>query len=270
MKASQMKPENQFVGMFVGKAGCGKSTAAASFAEIGPMKVMDFDKRINGIYHAFSYLPPEVRANLEYQQYSIESGFKEPAEELGEYVEQSKKLKCPYKTIQISSAGIMANSFVDEYSRLVKGVGVRRVGQVDMTSPAHFNYASRAMHKIVYEGFRELRGVHFILDCWVLDRWGKPPDAEDYAPNEVIGTKLNLTDKLSEEVPGYFDEVYEFDKREVGGRVTHHVRFRSSIAKTAFPMLPAGWHDITNKSFYQLWKGYIDGTIQPKPAAKKE
>jgi hypothetical protein len=96
---------------------------------------------------------------------------------------------------------------------------------------------------------------NIIVSAHIVDRYGKPPGANnEYADSVVIGEKLSLRDKISENVQIYFDHVFRFDREEIGNRIQFTVKFWSDIARTSYK-LPEGKHDITGKNFYEFMRG---------------
>lgn len=260
---SSLEANTKTVGLFVGPSGAGKTCAIASFAEQGPMYVFDFDGRMAGMLGQKSVLG-EYFKNIEYDRYDISKGFLEVDKRLDVLVAQSQSNTLKYKTIVLESLPTMVNSFMEMAVQLegVKAAGLpsRLIGGVHMLSPQHYNWASRAFRDLVYNGIRRLSNCNVIVSGWTVDQWGKrvikksdgTESVDEYGPKEVIGRKILLTEKLAEEVPGYFDEIYEFDKQNTdlpSKPVKFVCKFRSTIAKTAHENYP-NWIDFTNKSFY--------------------
>lgn len=260
---SSLETTQQTVGLFVGPSGAGKTCAIASYAVLGPMYIFDFDGRMAGMLGQKSVLGEHFK-NIEFDRYDISKGFMEVDKRLDVLVSQAQKRELPYKTIVLESLPTMINSFLEMAVQLegVKSAGLpsRLVGGVRMLSPQHYNWASRAFRDLVYNGLRRLVGCNVIVSGWTVDQWGKriikradgSEGVDEYGPKEVIGRKLLLTEKIAEEVPGYFDEVYEFDKQDTGlpsQPVKFICKFRSTIAKTAHEKYP-NWMDFTNKSFH--------------------
>jgi hypothetical protein len=260
---SSLESSNLTVGLFVGPSGAGKTCAIASYAALGPMYIFDFDGRMAGMLGQRSVLGEHFK-NIEYDRYDISKGFLEVDKRLDVLVAQAQNNSLKYKTIVFESLPTMINSFMEMAVQLegVKSAGIpsRLVGGVHMLSPQHYNWASRAFRDLVYNGLRRLVGCNVIVSGWTVDQWGKriikksdgSESVDEYGPKEVIGRKLLLTEKIAEEVPGYFDEVYEFDKQDAGlpSQPTKFVcKFRSSIAKTAHENYP-NWIDFTSKSFH--------------------
>jgi hypothetical protein len=258
--------ENESFSLFVGESGSGKTAAIASYGKLGPLLLLDFDKRVKGIDGLRTVLGTECLKNIEVKQYNIHNSFKEVDEELSKLVDQSKMGKCPYKTIVLESVNTLEVCFmnmVDMIAEQRKGTGIATstVGGIRVYGPAHYKFAASAFRQLRDFRLLQLKGVHVILSCWTVNKWDKPTTVNDkgveiklqYADNIVVGKKLHLTDKMSEEVPGCFDDIFEFYKQEDSRKpekVKHGVRFVSSIAKSTNEKLKAiGDLDLTDKCF---------------------
>jgi hypothetical protein len=85
----------------------------------------------------------------------------------------------------------------------------------------------------------------------VRDRYGKADPNDDYSERVVVGEKISLRDKISENVQVYFDHIFKFDKSMVNQFEHYTCQFRSDIARTTFKDLPNGVVDITKRDFYK-------------------
>ena len=286
MNLLDVKTETESFSLFVGESGSGKSAAIASYAKLGPMLLLDFDKRSKGILGLKSVLGDDILRNIEVKQYDILNSFQEVDKELAKLVDLSKIDKCPYKTIVLESVNTLETCFmnmVDSIAQMSKGTGIatKTVGGIRVYGPAHYKFASSAFRQLRDFRLLQLRNCHVILSCWVVNKWDKPTTRDDagnevklsYADNVVVGKKLLLTDKFSEEVPGCFDDIYEFYKQEDSRspiKVKHGVRFSSSIAKTTNEKLKlVGDLDITNKLFIDALTDAKKGTLIAKASVIK-
>ena len=260
MKLETLAKKDQQIVLMAGKNGSGKSGAIASYAELGPLKLYDLDKRARGILGIASVLGKQVIDNIEVIQPDFEKGWAPIDKELDLDLIKSKQGSFPYKTVAFEGAATMQKYLISDSQRL-RGKGGRSRGAIDFWVPDDYNYCSMGFFQFYYQ-YAMLMKCNVIVSCWMVDRWGKPKAGENdkekenaYAESERIGDKLLLTDKLSEEVPGYFDEIYSFEKEETslgGGGVKFVVTFESTLAKTCYPSLRKQKRlDITNKSFYR-------------------
>lgn len=272
-----IKSENDSFSLFVGESGSGKTAAIASYAKLGPMRIYDFDKRARGILGVRSIIGEDAMKNIDIQQYNIANSFREVDADLAKLVNLSKNGQCPFKTIVLESVNSLEGCFMNMVDALVetgaKGIGVKHqtVGGIRVYTPAHYKFAATAFRQLRDFRLFDLKGVHVILSCWVVNKWDKPVQVTDegkeirqqYADNVVVGKKLMLTDKMAEEVPGCFDDIYEFykeERKDAPNGVRHGVRFYSSIAKTSNENLKkAGDVDLTNKCFIDEFQRLTKG-----------
>ena len=276
MNLLDIKTETESFSLFVGESGSGKTAAIASYAKLGPLLLLDFDKRARGILGMRTILGEECLKNIEVLQYDIANSFSEVDKELSKLVDQSKMGKCPYKTIVLESINTLETCFMNMVdtiagSRSGTGIATSTVGGIKVYGPAHYKFASVGFRQLRDFRLLQLKGVHVIVSCWTVNKWDKPTAVnkdgvevkQQYADNVVVGRKLLLTDKLSEEVPGCFDDILEFYKVEDSRKpekVKHGVRFVSSIAKSTNEKLKkAADVDLTDKCFIDVLHGITNG-----------
>lgn len=277
MNILDIKTDVESFSLFVGESGSGKTSAIASYGKLGPMLIMDFDKRARGILGLRSTLGEECLKNIEVKEYNILNSFQEVDKDLERLVNQSKAGNCPYKTIVLESVNSLETCFmnmVDSIAQMQKGTGIatKTVGGIRVYGPAHYKFASTAFRQLRDFRLLQLKGVHVILSCWVVNKWDKPTVKDEktgmdvkqqYADNIVVGKKLLLTEKMAEEVPGCFDDIYEFYKAEgqfISSGVKHGVRFESSLAKSTSEALRAAKDvDLTNKCFIDVYQQLTRG-----------
>jgi len=242
----------------LGKDGSGKSTAIASFADAQhPMYIFDIDHRINGI-RGSNWLTQTSLPYIDYDQYDAADGFKVIFAKFQEFEAKNKKKELKYKNIVIDGVSSLLYMFYQDSLELKKAAnekGIRKRGILEFLNPDDYMYGSRALRMFFYDFFPEFPKVNFFMTGWTTDRYGKDPAAENaYAPDILLpGQKLLSTGKTAVEIPGYFDEVWQFDKEETAmtnSPTKFSVTFKSVIAKTTFPELnKARRIDITEKSF---------------------
>lgn len=248
MKASELKPEGRFFGMFLGRSKSGKTVAAASFPK--PMLILDGDLRAEGILGGKNFLTDLDQIDIE--RFPPAKGFSdfEKRIEMVAITVQARQNK--YKTIVLDSVTSMNRMFITDSHEQQPG---RKLGNLRLSGPGDYGYEAEACYQI----FDYLRGIplNFIISAHVVDIFGKLQPDQEYSETGKVGEKLSIRDKIGENIQIYFNEVYRFTKEEgVNGHVKHIVQFRSEIAGTCFPELPDGRVDITGKNFYDLWKSY--------------
>jgi hypothetical protein len=257
MKASDLKPGKNIFGLFIGKSGSGKDCAAASFP--APMKIFDLDLRSDGILGA-TWFPREHLEKIDIIKVQPKKGFQMIEEELELLKRQYEMGQRPYETIYFGSVTTLESLFLGDARRLLDASAGKKVhqivGKVEFGSPADYKYLYSAMRETM--DYLRIMPVNVILSAHIVDRYGKNPAAKtEYEENIVLGEKLTLTDKLSENIQIYFNEVYRFEKRMNGNEPRHYVKFRTDVAKTVHQSLPNGELDITSKNFYNEWSRLI-------------
>jgi len=266
-----IKDSEGLVVLAVGHPGSGKTSAILSFASKEcPMYVFDIDHRIRGIKGSTDWLGDSVKF-FDYDQYDTRDGFKSVEQQFEIFFQQQTKRQFKYKNILIESVGSLGNMFLMD-SQSQKGIkpgvdmsklseqakkGARIIGNIAFPTPEDYKYGSRALHVLFYNYFTAFPKCNIFLSGWTTDRWGKDPNSENpYAPDILLpGKKLLATNSIASELPGYFDEVWEFEKEETGQKlnpVKYKVKFNSYIAKTSRPELAKRREiDITGKNFKQ-------------------
>lgn len=251
--------------LVVGRHGSGKTCANFSFP--GKTYVFDMDHRIKGGAQSLLWLGNDKLGEIDYDTYDVVKGFTAINNKMEELLNKAKTFNCPYKNVLFESIGALTKLLALD-SKELRGVekGKKR-GALRFLSPDDYNYVSAAMSEIIFEFALPMSsyGINVIFSGWIVDKWGKPINAEgipiagtEYAPNVIVGEKLLATDKLAEEIPGYFNEVYYFRKEAgLGNKPKYTVEFNGTFARNTLG-LPSGRFDITNKSFYQVWKEEIE------------
>ncbi len=261
MRLDMLEKRPQLVALFAGKSGCGKTGAAASFAKGGPVKVLDADHRLGGI-QGCSFITPEMKANIDVEPISVREGFKTVDTVLEMEVIKTQQRKNELFCVWLDSAASLSKMFLLESMKLRNAAhGNKLTGKVrgvlQFATPDDYNYASTAWNQLIFEGLIPLK-CHVIVTGWTVNVWGPNPkldeDARAYAPHVVVGEKLLLTEKLSEEVPGYFDDVFLFKKEKQGDdKIKYLIETDGTFAKTKYPELRTGKPlDITGKSVYDI------------------
>lgn len=260
--ASKLKPSEHLMALFLGKSGSGKTPQACSFP--GTTYVFSFDHRMRGLLGC----PWIDLQNVEYDEYDSTTGWSAVQKKMDLLKIYSSTGKLPYKTIVIDSAYTFCLSMAYESKRIRgTGKGSRTIGTFPMLTPEDYNVVSQSFHVLVYDYLQQFN-CNVIMTGWVVDRWGKPKitvqgqEVDDpdkiYADKEVIGEKMLLNDKLAESIPGYFDDIYKFDKEiDARGGERYTVQFRGDTARTTRKELKSGVNDITGKSFATFWASFF-------------
>lgn len=268
--AAQLKPSEHLMALFLGKSGSGKTPQACSFP--GRTYVFSFDHRMAGLLGCASFID---LSKVDYDEFYPLDAWPAIEKKMDIFKIQSAQGTLPYQNIVVDSAFTFTLAMA-YYSKQIRGAGKgsRFIGKFPMLTPEDYNIVSQSFHVLVYDYLQRLK-CNTIMTGWIVDRWGKPKvtvgdkEVDDpdkiYADKEVIGEKMLLNDKLAESIPGYFDEVYKFDKEvDATGREKYTVQFRGDMARTTRKELPKGEVEITNKNFAEVWKGFVGPKVEVK------
>ena len=261
--------------LFVGRSGSGKTNAEVSFP--GPSYTADFDNRMRGAISAMAWLGEERFKTINFDFYNASDGFAGYDSHLTESLDLAQKRKQKNQTELCDSLGALVSCLALDSQRLrgldKKSFDGKVRGKVHFLHPDDYNYVSTAMRLIMFDRIFPLNelGINTIFSAWVADKWGKPQNAADYAPNEVIGERILGPENIMENFLGYFDEQYYFRKEKpvVEGQAPKFtVEFNGAFAKSALG-LPPGKFDITGKNFYQFWRSKVMETLTPNGVIAK-
>ena len=251
MKITECKPTGRFFGLFISTSGGGKSSAAATFPK--PLKFFDFDQRIRGILWEQKLVPDFDK--IEYDSYlPAIDGFPKVEKEL-ETIQTTIAVKQPsYKTLVFDSLTNQLRMFLTDAMELTKGI---TIGTLRKPSIGDFGYEAEACYQ-VFDFLRSIP-INIIVTAHIVPRFGKEDPSKEYSENVEVGQKLSIRDKIGANIMSFFDEVYEFKREEIGNKIKHFVKFQGELARSVHPGLHvSGWHDITDRNFYDLWKEMVD------------
>lgn len=254
--------------LFIGRSGSGKSNALASF----PGKIYDFDcdNRFKGAVSSVKWLGVDKFRQIDFDFYNPKDGFEAVDNKLNTIANEIEGKRSSVRTIGFESVGTLIYMLALDSQKkrgLTAGdIKGKKRGKVEFLHPDDYNYVSTAMRLLMYNYIFPLNemGVNVIFTAWPTDKWGKKAGAGPYDPPEVIGEKILGPGNTVEEVMGYFDEVYVFEKKKpiTSTQLPKFVvEFHSGLAKTAYG-LPGGEHDISNTSFFDLWSEMIKSTLK--------
>lgn len=241
------KIDKGFVGLLVGESGSGKDSAVASFPK--PIYVFDVDHRIAGMLNSVEWLGLDEIRKIDYDQYSILTGLTAIDKKCEELLAKAKTRTLEYKTIYFASISSMGQMFALA-SRKLRG---SKPGEPGDFLDAKF--ASQAIRNLMYSFVMPMQslGFNIVFAAHVVPKWGKPKQTTEdkgLAQSEIIGEKLvGVSDQFSEEVPGYFDNVFRFSKEDLNRGVVYWCEFTGDLAKTSYPIKEKKI-ELTRKSFF--------------------
>lgn len=259
-KASDLSPDSRFVALFVGRSGSGKTVAEASFPK--PIEFMDFDGRIRGLLGApwidrseitYTYYPPKMdglipalNKKLEGMMTMASVGQPLPKTFVTDSItNQNYAFIC--QSIGLTHTG--SNKAGDKKGRFIGPIAMAGIEDYGLEAQAAYDYMAF---------MKSLPFQNIIVSAHYIDRFGKDPASDsEYAPSVLIGKKLSIRDKISENIQTHFDHIFEFERKVVNGHEKFYVLFRGDLARTSYEKLPEGQIDITGKNFYEVMMGYL-------------
>ncbi len=234
-----LPPGEFFQGIFIGKSGTRKSTAASSFPK--PYYMIDFERR-------FAALRGK---DIDFDYYSRAKGWGPAERKFEGFMRDSERGTLKYKTIHIASITsvmrfFLATALVHYKDETKGGFYIQRGGGADpllMTDQPHFKFVHRALDELIEEYLLPLR-CNVIIEAHEQCRYDKE--------GNIIGKKMLASDSLAEYLPTKFDETWEFISKRSQKKNSYHVRFRGELAKTTYRELPEEV-EITDKEdvFYE-------------------
>lgn len=256
--AESIQDDKRFVGLFVGRSGHGKSTAAYSFPH--PIKVLDVDGRIRGglacdwvVRKGIDYVPfPPVGDKYLWIQLN---------QEFETILTMIKANQFNYQTLVLDSITFAAAGILLDTARMTKA-GEKKgnvSGGLVLNDPGDYRMMYTSISSIM--GFlKSLPIPNIIVTAHITPKWGKAAGADDYDDNVIIGEQLLLPDKIAEVIPGNFDHVFKFRKHDGGAMqgIKYFFSANGDLARSAYnPRIPYGEQEIKG-SFYDQLMGYIN------------
>jgi hypothetical protein len=232
--------------LLVGENGTGKSLALASFYKAGKMRVADFDGRMKPIR---TYFPD---ADIDYDTYGSDN-FRDFLNEI-----ETLQDKCPWKTWALDS--LTSSSACSIIFQLVMKDKMKTTkGGLPATSWDEVNGETVLFTKML-EVMKIVCRKHKTNILWTAHPIPKTEIIAGEA-NRVISL-ASYGNKVPAIVPGYFDEIYNFQKEKVGIDKYKHIVYtvpkNNLPGKTAFPGIIPDSFDITGKNFYDTLMGFLN------------
>lgn len=253
------KIETGLMALFVGRSGSGKSAAEYSFP--GKTYVFDCDNRILGGITAVKNISSiEKVKDIDYDTVTLDQGFTFIDNKCSLFLSQGRN--CEYQNFCFDSI-VSISTLLQLDSQILrvgnKEGGSKVRGSLQFITPDDYNYAARAFRNIIYKFAIPMikLGKNVFFSGWIVDKFGRAPGSSPYDPQVIVGEQLLCTNKLAEEIPGYFDEVYYFTRRAAALGIEYTVQFRGEFARTIHSAFPNELN-ITNKSFHSTIKEYLN------------
>ena len=175
-KATDLEEEIAIRGLFVGRKGCGKSTAASTFPK--PMLIIDVDRRIQSLRGI---------EGVEYIQFK-KLNFEELQDTFYQLSLQVDKGTYKYKTLLFSSTTSLQTFLLQEALEILPQEGKQQIGKVKMASPRHYGYCSSAIDALLLKNLFYFPG-NVLLEAHVVTKFNKTGDP--------VGQTLLNTEKIA-------------------------------------------------------------------------
>lgn len=248
----------------MGKKHSGKTCAAASFP--APLRFEDFDGRIQGIQGAAWLREKVERGDIDFNSYrpkGLGTGkgiYDAWVENLNTLSTMARDVATFPKTEVVDSITAQALGFLlDAIPSTHEGSKGKRIGTMLMPGPEDFGAESNGVQGSLSH-LRSLPFQNLIVTTHLMPMWAKQDPSNPMSPQVEVGEKLALRDKLAANIGIFFDHIFRFERRIVGGIPRFFVRFHSDLACTSY-QLPVGEFDITGKNFYDfLMEKVAEGT----------
>ena len=223
-KISDLKIGGKLFQLFIGRPGSGKTIAAASYPP--PIYFFDLDKRIDSLAAMFP-----GRADIEYDQYGPEE-----YDKLWNKILQIKAGNSPFKTYVLDSLTSLARMGIN-YSLSLRGRAGMTRGVIQMIEVEDYGGETRVLSSMM-DAFRGSNfKSNFILTAHLVETNSKVLNKPDTIQQRLLtGGKT-----IAAEIPGYFNEIYMFNK-EMGfdSKAKYVMRTNDNAAgidtKTALPI----------------------------------
>lgn len=258
--AETLTPDSRFFALFIGPKHSGKTVAACSVRSDsqgespGHVSVEDFDGRIRGILGApwinkknlsYDFYPPKMSKLVEKLEGKFSSML--TAAEMGQHVPETEIIDSITAECLAMIQQALPITHAKDQSGKTKG---KTLGGIYMPGPEDYGMEASATYSIM-AFLRSIPIKNVIVTAHTIDRFGKANPDDPYSESIVVGEKLSIRDKIGENIKIYFDHIFRFDRRLVGGAERFFVKFRSDLACTSYAALPVGEIDITGKDFYR-------------------
>ena len=249
-QANDLTQDDRIMALCVGPSGAGKTAFECSFND-EPTYVFDFDGRIRGLLGC----PWVKRSNITYDSYPprLPNLLQKVDSKLESFLISAQNGQMMYKNIVLDSLTSETFSMLSQAIQLTHSFGGKDgkkgkyIGTTPMADPGDYGFEATNTYNIL-SCLRSIPGVNVFVSAHVIKEYGKSNTEDSYSPSIVIGEKLSLRDKISENIQIYFDHIWQFKKQEESEEIKYYIKFRGDIARTAFSELPNGWTDFTGKS----------------------
>jgi hypothetical protein len=276
--AKDYTPERKIHCLMIGPSGAGKTAAAASFP--GKTVILDWDDRAKGPLQSCEFLQERVNSG-QIEVYRIlpwrgttPVGLKEVYGVLE--IVDAKVSRGQIDNVIVDGTTSMRRFFVnDSINRELATSGRSnslahfKIGEAILGQKQDHNYAAQCMLNIIYDNLKTFP-CNVFVSTHIKDKTVASPTPEDPERVIVVGETITAPGQLTIEIPGWFDEVWEFmvDTSNKMLPPKRYVIFQGKWARTGFRdvgyydekknWVKAHKLDITDKSLYEMLKPTLD------------
>lgn len=199
--------------LFKGKTGTGKSIAGCG-KEFRPVYVLDFEDRMRSVINYYKRLDGHCK-DVEYDTFPMEGGFFKIDSRMDSLI-----ASCPYKTV----CGFSLTSYIHIILKhlILDKVGATRssgqqagkkIGGIPVNELEDFNAEDAAIIFELISFFKQLQsnGVNVILEAHITPYEITSIEGKQRT-SITVNQILTKGKKAPAQIPGYFDEVYLFQK----------------------------------------------------------
>jgi hypothetical protein len=239
----------------IGPSGTGKTGFECSYND-EETYVFDFDGRIRGILGC----PWVNRSKITYESYPprLPNLLQKIDQKCEGFLISAQQGQMMYKNIVLDSLTSETFAMLSQAIQLTHsptggkdGKKGKYIGTTPMADPGDYGFEATNTYNIL-SCLRSIPGVNVFVSAHVVKEYGKSNPDDPYSPSIVIGEKLSLRDKISENIQIYFDHIFQFRKTEIDDEIRYYIKFKGDIARTVFIEAPNGWVDFTGKSAKEI------------------
>jgi hypothetical protein len=257
MKANEYRDNKALFVLLKSEPGCGKSIAASSWLEKGPMYFFDFDGKIKAVINFWKKRNPSFLDKLEFDHFET---YNEAVEKLESFIKDGH----PY------TGGIVWDTLTTSVDSLlvqvtdVKGGGNKKVGGISVNEIEDYNAESSGLTRLVQHSKFKLHKIHntnFFMLAHVVRTEEKNLKTQGVTVSRSLVTAGK---KVAAKLPGYFDEIWHAycDKDMNSGNVRYMITTQNvgdDFARTSCD-LPKLMDVTYPKTLYQIINGELNVT----------
>lgn len=224
---NELETQNYLRIFVMGEPGTGKTVGSTTFP--GPIKIYDFDGKVDSAYNYWKAVSPERLSQIDYEDCKPRdqkgSGFKICNESLGKILQEYKLTKkIPYNTIIIDSTTMMAPEMLNWLVHFETGIKRNKeIKSMQVASMQDYMIFAPTLSNFIYELFS--------LPCHII-LTGHIAIDKDELTGEITRS-ASIPGQMAKKIPVIFPEVYvslvKNDKYMVQTKADYKYPCRSQI-----------------------------------------